>query len=60
LVLKDQLKSDEIQITVDMPGAPKICGEVATKAHRKKPFITMRGRLASAQSMSYLAMQLLC
>jgi hypothetical protein len=44
-VLKELLKSDEMQIAVDMSGAPKICGEVATKVHRRKPFVTMKGHI---------------
>jgi hypothetical protein len=42
-VLKEVLKSDEIQITLDKPGVRKICGEIATKAQRRRLFCHYEG-----------------
>ncbi|KAH6671956.1 heterokaryon incompatibility protein-domain-containing protein [Halenospora varia] len=39
------IKSDGIQPGIDMISARKYCGEIAAKAHRRKPFVTAKGYL---------------
>jgi hypothetical protein len=39
------IKSDGIQPRIDELSAGKYCGEIGAKGHRRKPFVTAKGRL---------------